>query len=394
MFSVGRRDHGFAFAPWPPGWKEAAHPPHSSAPQRDSLIRVHRCSSVASLIRVHPCPSVATIGSMTPRLLTGALITVALITTAASGSNRNTPVTDSARPAVAAPTAPPDRKYLLERVDDAAVVQLYADGFSSLPLDQKRLIWHLYQAALAGRDIYYDQRYAHNLEMRDILEEIITHPSGVDPQTLAEIQRYTKLFWLNTGPFNNLTARKFVLKCTAGGVRDRREDRCQGRREVSIAERRDPRRAARQAAAEVLRPRRRPSRHQQDAGPGERPPDREREQPLRRRVDERPRRLPGTVSAEFAPGERRQPGGALVEEVYRVGGRYDKEITSDRRPPRGGDPVRDTDDGHRAAGARSSSTRPARRPTAWPTTSPGSRTRPRRSTRSTASSRSTWTLEA
>ncbi len=114
----------------------------------------------------------------------------------------------------AAPVAPPDRKYLLERVDDAAVVQLYADGFSSLPLDQKRLIWHLYEAALAGRDIYYDQRYAHNLEMRDILEEIITHPSGVDPQTLAEIQRYTKLFWLNIGPFNNLTARKFVLKCT------------------------------------------------------------------------------------------------------------------------------------------------------------------------------------
>ena len=33
-----------------------------------------------------------------------------------------------------------DRKYLLERVDDAAVVQLYADGFQSLPLKQKTLI--------------------------------------------------------------------------------------------------------------------------------------------------------------------------------------------------------------------------------------------------------------
>ena len=107
-----------------------------------------------------------------------------------------------------------DRKYLLERVDDAAVVQLYADGFSDLPLDQKQLIFHLYQAAIAGRDIYYDQRYAHNLEMRTVLEEIVSHPRGVDAQTLAEIHRYTKLFWLNTGPYNNLTARKFVLKCT------------------------------------------------------------------------------------------------------------------------------------------------------------------------------------
>ena len=133
------------------------------------------------------------------------------------GRADNTPITDSTKPAVATASteAPPaDRKYLLERIDDAAVVQLYADGFASLPLDQKVLIWHLYEAALAGRDIYYDQRYAHNLEMRDVLEEILTHPGGVDPATLAEIQRYTKLFWLNTGPFNNLTARKFILKCT------------------------------------------------------------------------------------------------------------------------------------------------------------------------------------
>ena len=32
--------------------------------------------------------------------------------------------------------------------------------------------------------------------------------------TLAEIQRYTKLFWINNGPYHNLTAQKFVLKTT------------------------------------------------------------------------------------------------------------------------------------------------------------------------------------
>jgi dipeptidyl-peptidase-3 len=129
------------------------------------------------------------------------------------GVGHNTPGTDAAKPAATAPAAA-DRKYLIERVDDAAVAQIYADGFSSLPLDQKTLIWHLYQAALAGRDIFYDQRYAHNLVMRDVLEEILTHAARADAQTLAEIQRYTKLFWINTGPYNNLTARKFVLKCT------------------------------------------------------------------------------------------------------------------------------------------------------------------------------------
>lgn len=145
-------------------------------------------------------------------------MTVAVITGSgrADGGDGNSPSTETLKPGSpdADSQAPPDRKYLLERVDDAAVAQLYADGFNDLPLGQKVLIFHLYEAALAGRDIYYDQRYAHNLAMRDVLEEIITHPAGIDPATLAEIQRYTKLFWLNTGPYNNLTARKFVLKCT------------------------------------------------------------------------------------------------------------------------------------------------------------------------------------
>jgi dipeptidyl-peptidase-3 len=108
----------------------------------------------------------------------------------------------------------PDRPYLLEQVDDAAVVQVYADGFSSLPLREKTLIWHLYQAAVAGRDIYYDQKYAHGLAMRGVLEAIVAHAADIDPETLREIERYTTLFWINSGPFNNLTARKFVLGCT------------------------------------------------------------------------------------------------------------------------------------------------------------------------------------
>ena len=136
------------------------------------------------------------------------------------GDERNVPPASGTVPAPAAaaaqarPEPPADRKYLLEQVDDAAVVQLYADGFEQLPYEEKLLIWHLYQAALAGRDIFYDQRYAHNLEMRDLVEEVITHADGIAADTLAEILRYTKLFWLNTGPYNNLTARKFVLKCT------------------------------------------------------------------------------------------------------------------------------------------------------------------------------------
>ncbi len=108
-----------------------------------------------------------------------------------------------------------DRKHLLERVDDAAVVQVYADGFEKLTREQRVLVWHLCQAAIAGRDIYLDQRYRHNLALRDLIEEALVAlgTDGDDAETIGEIRRYAKLFWINSGPFNSLTSRKFVLKC-------------------------------------------------------------------------------------------------------------------------------------------------------------------------------------
>lgn len=131
--------------------------------------------------------------------------------------------------------APPDRLYLLEHIGEAAVVQLYADGFAALTLDEKRLVWHLYQAALAGRDIYYDQRHRDNLAMRDILEEILTHADGIEPGTLSELTRYTKLFWLNTGPYNNLTARKFTLTFEIGDLVEAAEQAWRNGAEFDLA---------------------------------------------------------------------------------------------------------------------------------------------------------------
>jgi dipeptidyl-peptidase III len=138
------------------------------------------------------------------------LSTLFLVTAVACSSGRE----EGPPPQAPAPGAERDRKYLLEQVDDASVIQLYADQFAALPLREKTLVWHLSQAAIAGRDIFYDQKHRNALEMRRVLEAIVSHPTGVDPATLAEIQRYTKLFWINTGPYNNLTARKITLKTT------------------------------------------------------------------------------------------------------------------------------------------------------------------------------------
>ena len=130
----------------------------------------------------------------------------------ACGRHEDTaPAAASTAAPASAETATAGRKYLLETVEDAAVVQLYADGFSSLPLRDKTLIYHLTQAAIAGRDIFYDQKHRDALAMRRVLEAILSQPAGIDAPTLTAIQTYAKLFWINNGPYNNLTSQKFVL---------------------------------------------------------------------------------------------------------------------------------------------------------------------------------------
>ena len=100
---------------------------------------------------------------------------------------------DATRPAAAACPAPPpaaaraelpaDRKYLLERVDDAAVAQLYADGFESLPLKEKTLIW-IYSPI--GRDIFLPEASQCARDAADPRADH-RHPQGIDQATLAEI---------------------------------------------------------------------------------------------------------------------------------------------------------------------------------------------------------------
>lgn len=107
-----------------------------------------------------------------------------------------------------------ERKYSLERVGPARVVQLYADGFRQLSLQQKIFSYYLCLAALAGRDISIDQHHRNALEVRDLFEGIITHPAGIDTSVLRKITKYAKLFWINNGFYDNITSHKIVPECT------------------------------------------------------------------------------------------------------------------------------------------------------------------------------------
>jgi len=104
-----------------------------------------------------------------------------------------------------------ERGYLLEKVDKVAIVQLYADGFEDLSLDDKILAYYLYRAAVAGRDITYDQIHRHGLAIRNMLEEIITHSHGIDEAILEKTAHYLKLFWVFNGNYGT-NSRKIVPK--------------------------------------------------------------------------------------------------------------------------------------------------------------------------------------
>ncbi len=111
-------------------------------------------------------------------------------------------------------TSTDTRPYLLETVGEYAVSRVYADGFEDLSKKDRALAFYLYRAALAGRDIFYDQMGRDVLEIRDLLEEILIHPQGIDPKFRDRLLHYLKLFWINNGNHNDRTRHKFVPEFT------------------------------------------------------------------------------------------------------------------------------------------------------------------------------------
>lgn len=111
-------------------------------------------------------------------------------------------------------TVKEERAVFLEQVGTTAVAQLYADGFKDLTLNEKLLAYHLTQAVIAGERIDYDQSHRHALEIKDLLEEIITNKKGIKPGVYKAILDYTKLFWIDHCQYNSRTKQKFVPACT------------------------------------------------------------------------------------------------------------------------------------------------------------------------------------
>ena len=91
-------------------------------------------------------------------------------------------------------------EYVVDQFADLRVLRYQIPGFDELSLQEKKLVYYLTQAGLAGRDIIWDQNYRHNLAIRQALEKIYTDYKGdKDSEDWKAFEVYVKRLWFSNG---------------------------------------------------------------------------------------------------------------------------------------------------------------------------------------------------
>jgi dipeptidyl-peptidase-3 len=103
----------------------------------------------------------------------------------------------------------PEFQWSVDRFADIEVLRYQVPGFAELPIEQKRLAYYLYRAALAGRDITWDQKFAGNLAIRRTLEALIQDWQGDrESAEFKALHEYTKRVWFSNGIHHHYSSRK------------------------------------------------------------------------------------------------------------------------------------------------------------------------------------------
>jgi len=104
-----------------------------------------------------------------------------------------------------------DFQFLTEQFADVKIMRYQIPGFEELSIQQKKFIYYLGEAALAGRDIIYDQNFKYNLAVRRTLEEILKNYEG-DRQTedWHAFLTYLKRVWFSNGIHHHYSTDKFI----------------------------------------------------------------------------------------------------------------------------------------------------------------------------------------
>ncbi|MCH5246411.1 MAG: dihydrofolate reductase [Muribaculaceae bacterium] len=104
-----------------------------------------------------------------------------------------------------------DFNYVADRFADIEVLRYQVPDFENLPLNQKLLVYHLTEAALAGRDILWDQNGKYNLAIRGLMENVYCNYSGdKNSAEFKALELYLKQIWFANGIHHHYSMDKFT----------------------------------------------------------------------------------------------------------------------------------------------------------------------------------------
>lgn len=106
-------------------------------------------------------------------------------------------------------------RYLADEFADLKVIRYRIPGWDSLTLQQKEYIYHLSEAAKAGRDIFWDQNFKHGIKIRKALEGIFENYSGEkESSDWKEFVVYAKRVFFSNGIHHHYAEEKFIPGCS------------------------------------------------------------------------------------------------------------------------------------------------------------------------------------
>ncbi|MEZ4774979.1 MAG: dihydrofolate reductase [Bacteroidia bacterium] len=108
-----------------------------------------------------------------------------------------------------------DFVYKTEQFADLKILRYKVPGFEILPLQQKKLLYFLSEAALSGRDIIWDQNFKYNLTIRRTLEAIVKSAKADESGDYAKFMEYTKRVWFSNGIHHHYGNEKIMPEFSA-----------------------------------------------------------------------------------------------------------------------------------------------------------------------------------
>ena len=106
-------------------------------------------------------------------------------------------------------------QYIVEDFADIRILRYRLENFEQLTLKQKTLAYYLAKAALAGRDITFDQFGKWNILIRKTLEAIYLHYEGDrNTDNFRQLETYLKRVWFSNGIYHHYGCEKFIPNFT------------------------------------------------------------------------------------------------------------------------------------------------------------------------------------